>query len=109
MGDFIQAGDVATAIIGLLKAEKRRHGVYNVAAGETATIGHLLDYTREKFPELWYTLVSEGEMDVDYDPAQRTGRWGAYDISRIRRDAAWSPRPLRDSMHEYIDWLKMAG
>ena len=104
-GDFIQAGDVAAAIIGLLEAGQRRHAVYNVAAGETATIDDLLTCTREKFPSLRYVLAGAGERDVDYDPAQRTGRWGAYDISRIRQDTGWSPRPLRDSLHAYLDWL----
>ncbi len=109
IGDFIQAGDVATAIIALLKADGRRHPVYNVAAGETATIAELLDYTREKLPGLEYTLTQQDGLDVDYDPARRSGRWGAYDISRIHADTGWRPRPLRQSLHEYIDWLNGPG
>jgi len=107
VGDFIQAGDVATAIIALLRATNRQHDVYNVAAGETASVEDLLDYTRAKLPDLEFELVTGGDVDVGLDPARRTGRWGAYDISRIRQDTGWSPRPLRESMHEYIDWLQM--
>jgi UDP-glucose 4-epimerase len=109
VGDFIQAGDVATAIIALLRATNRQRDVYNVASGETASIEDLLEYTREKIPKLDYTLTGAGDFDVDYDPARRTGRWGAYDISRVHGDTGWSPRPLRESLHEYIDWLQMTG
>ena len=33
------------------------------------------------------------------------GRWGAYDISRIREACGWQPRPLKTALAEYRDWL----
>jgi hypothetical protein len=35
---------------------------------------------------------------------QRGRRWGAYDISRLAA-LGWRPRPLRDALHAYLDWL----
>jgi UDP-glucose 4-epimerase len=31
--------------------------------------------------------------------------WGAYDISRIGADTGWKPRPMREALHAYMDWL----
>lgn len=81
VGDFIHADDVADAIIALL------------ALGG------------ERIPGLRFEARESGEVDIDYDPHRRTGRWGAYDLSRIRADTGWRPRSLRESFHDYIDWL----
>ena len=37
---------------------------------------------------------------------RRKGRFGAYDIARMRGEFGWRPRPLRDAMRDYIAWLK---
>jgi hypothetical protein len=31
--------------------------------------------------------------------------WGAYDISRITVETGWRPRPVREALHAYMDWL----
>ena len=33
------------------------------------------------------------------------GMWGAYDISRIRAETGWKPRPVREALHAYMDWI----
>ena len=105
VGDFIHAEDVGTAIISLLLAPSLNYKIYNVAAGETGTIGELIDIAREKLPALRAEVGDLDNLDVDYDPTCMLGRWGAYDISKIRQDTGWEPRRLREAFHSYIDWL----
>jgi nucleoside-diphosphate-sugar epimerase len=31
--------------------------------------------------------------------------WGAYDVSRIFGDTGWKPRPMREALHAYMDWI----
>jgi nucleoside-diphosphate-sugar epimerase len=35
--------------------------------------------------------------------------WGAYDISRISADTGWRPRPVREALHAYMDWIAIEG
>jgi UDP-glucose 4-epimerase len=104
-GDFVYAGDVADAVVSLLEAGALRYPVYNVAAGVLTTIGELVDAFRVRVNALSAEEVPAGEVDVDYPPDRRYGRFGAYDIARIQRDAGWHPRPLADTVSEYLDWL----
>ena len=39
------------------------------------------------------------------DASLKDGMWGAYDISRIGADTGWKPRPMREALHAYMDWL----
>jgi len=47
--------------------------------------------------------VGEAHLALETHPAG--GRWGAYDIARIAADCGWRPRPLREALAEYRDWL----
>lgn len=105
-GDFIHAGDVATAIACLLRApEAPRHPVYNVASGRFASFGELIELVSERLPGTRFQEAAEGPFDLHQDPAQTSGRWGAYDISRLAEEFAWHPRPLRAALNAYLDWL----
>ena len=106
VGDFINAEDVGSAIVSLLRAASLQHPIYNVAAGETCTIGELIDTAREKIPRLVTEVGELDTLDIDYDPSQTHGRWGAYDIAKIRHDTGWKPRPLREAFHSYIGWVR---
>ena len=54
-------------------------------------------------------LVSApADANVVCDPDRRAGQWGAYDISRLRNELAWSPVPLRQRIQSYVDWLRNA-
>ena len=35
--------------------------------------------------------------------------WGAYDVSRIHAETGWKPRPVREALHAYIDWIRAQG
>ena len=106
VGDWIHAGDVAEALVRLLRAPKLAHPVYNIAYGELATLSDLIAYTTEAVPGTRWETVADADAEVLADARRRTGRFGAYDISRLSDELGWRPRPLRQAMHHYIDWLR---
>jgi nucleoside-diphosphate-sugar epimerase len=106
VGDYIQAEDVATGIARLLKAPMLRFGTYNIAAGETATVGDIARWAAERVPGFHAEVVPQERADIIQDPALTGGMWGAYDISRIMADTGWKPRPTREAFLAYLDWLK---
>lgn len=106
-GDYVHAGDVAGAVIALLGAASLRHPVYNIAAGELRTVGDLIEAFRRSIPTLRCEEVPDGgPVDLDQDPGLRSGRFGAYDISRIRNDTGWTPRSLEEAVGDYVAWLR---
>jgi UDP-glucose 4-epimerase len=108
VGDYVYAPDVAAAICRLLQApaEKLHHDVYNVACGKTATVEELIEYARAAAPNLKLQTAGADEAEIQVGAQQRTGRWGAYDISRAETDFGWRPRPLADALQDYIAWLR---
>ena len=105
VGDYIHAEDVARAIVALLHAPALRYSAYNVAAGATATLGELIDWAAEKAPGFHAEVAAADQADILQDDTQSDGMWGAYDISRIRAETGWQPRPVRDALHAYMDWI----
>jgi UDP-glucose 4-epimerase len=105
VGDYIHSEDVARGIIALLDAPALRYSVYNIAAGTTATIGELVAWAAEKVPGFHAQIAPPAEADILQDPTLSGGMWGAYDISRIRADTGWQPRPAREALHGYMDWI----
>ncbi len=100
-GDFLHAGDVASAILALLACDIPRHPVYNIAYGAFTTLRELADMV----PGLHWEEASPELADIAADPAFTTGRWGAYDISRLIADTGWRPRSLTEAIADYSDWL----
>ncbi len=105
VGDYIHAEDVAAAIVSLLHAPSLRYSAYNVAMGATATIGDMVRWIAEKAPGFHAEITAAEQADILQDPTLTGGMWGAYDISRIRTETGWAPRPLRDALHAYMDWI----
>ena len=105
VGDYIHAEDVARAIAALLEAPRLRHPVYNVALGETTTIGDMAGWAAEKVPGFRAEFAAPESADIVQDPLLRDGMWGAYDISRIVAETGWRPRPMREAFLAYMDWL----
>ena len=108
VGDYIHAEDVARAIVSLLRAPRLRYSAYNVACGATATIGDMVGWAAEKVPGFGAEIVPAEQADIVQDPTLRDGMWGAYDISRIRAETGWQPRPMRAAFHAYMDWIAAA-
>jgi nucleoside-diphosphate-sugar epimerase len=105
VGDYIHAEDVARAIIALLRAPTLRYSAYNIAMGTTATVGELVHWAAEKYPGFHAELTAAGDADILQDETLRDGMWGAYDIARIRAETGWQPRPVREALHAYMDWI----
>jgi UDP-glucose 4-epimerase len=108
-GDFIHAHDVATGLAALLRAPALEHAVYNVAYGEFTLIAELIDIVRQVVPELRVEVVPGADADITYDARDRLGRWGDYDISRLRDELGWRPRPIAPALHSYVAWMRENG
>ncbi len=105
LGDFIHAGDVASAILTLLQAARLEHEMFNVAYGEAATLADLVAHTAAAVPGARYEVVDEADADIVMDPQRTRGGSGAYDISRLRA-LGWLPRPLAAAIANYVTWLR---
>jgi UDP-glucose 4-epimerase len=105
VGDYIHAEDVARAIVALLHAPRLRYSAYNIACGVTASIGEMIGWAAEKVPGFGAEIVPPEQADILQDPALKDGMWGAYDISRIRGETGWKPRPMREALHAYMEWI----
>lgn len=105
VGDYIHSEDVARAIVSLLRAPRLGYSAYNVACGTAASIGDMVAWATEKVPGFGAEVVPPEEADIVADPTLRDGMWGAYDTSRIFGDTGWKPRPMREALHAYMDWI----
>ena len=105
VGDYLHAEDVAHGIMALLAAPRLKHSVYNIALGQTATIGDMIGWAAEKVAAVRAEVTSPAEADILQDSPSRDGMWGAYDISRIVAETGWRPRPMREAFHAYMDWI----
>jgi UDP-glucose 4-epimerase len=105
VGDYIHVEDVARAIVALLRAPALKYSTYNIAAGTTATLGELVRWAAEKAVGFHAEVADTSEADILQDPTLTGGMWGAYDISRIGAETGWKPRPVREALHAYMDWI----
>jgi nucleoside-diphosphate-sugar epimerase len=108
--DHVYAADVARALIGLMeKAAPFAHDAYNVAQGKAVTLEELLEAIRPSLPDLRWEQRPEAECDIVMNPHHRHGRWGAYDISRLRAETGWQPRPLEEALADYVRFVREFG
>lgn len=107
VGDWIHAADVAAALTLLLDADEARHTVYNVASGCAETLARLAALTTALVPGATWS-VDPGRANVQGDVGRSAGRWGAYDIARMRDEFGWAPQPLVQRLTEYIAWRECA-
>ena len=108
VGDYIYAPDVADAIRRLLLVPfaSLRHDTYNLAFGKAITVKDLVALVSRSVPGLRLEIAPPEAAEIKDDGMRRTGRWGAYDISRAEKDLGWKPRPLDQAMADYIAWLR---
>lgn len=105
VGDYTHAEDVASGIAALLGAPTLCYSVYNVAQGETATVGDMIGWAAEKVPGFRAEIAPAATADIVQDASLTGGMWGAYDISRIVAETGWRPRPTREAFLAYMDWI----
>jgi UDP-glucose 4-epimerase len=106
VGDYLHAEDAASGIVSLLHAPQLRYSTYNIAAGATVTTRDLVGWIAERVPGFHAKIAgSDEEADLIQDATLTGGMWGAYDISRIFAETGWKPRPTRDALHAYMDWI----
>ncbi len=106
VGDFLSSEDIAGALVALLDAAEPAASTYNIAAGELTSFQALLDAAAAAHPGVRFSVVDDDSaVDLDHDPSLRRARWNAYDISRMRGEFAWEPRPLQEQLTSYFAWL----
>ncbi len=105
VGDYIHVEDVASGVAALLRAPQLHYSAYNLACGKTASIAQLVAWAAEKVPGFHAEVVPAEQADIVQDPHLRDGMWGAYDVSRMEADTGWKPRPVREALHAYMDWI----
>jgi UDP-glucose 4-epimerase len=105
VGDYLHVEDLASGIASLLNAPSLRYSAYNIAAGTTASVADLVQWIAEKVPGFHAEITAPGDADLLQDAALADGMWGAYDISRIAAETGWRPRPTREALHAYMDWI----
>ena len=64
-----------------------------------------MDWAAEKAPGFHAEIAAAAEADIMQDATLTGGMWGAYDISRITAETGWRPRPVREALHAYMDWI----
>ncbi|MEM7122590.1 MAG: NAD(P)-dependent oxidoreductase [Pseudomonadota bacterium] len=106
VGDFIHSGDVARAIADMLDAPALNHDVYNIAYGEPVTLAGLADIVASTVPGFTWSPTTNDDATLTGNPARKSGAWGAYDITRLKGDTGWSPRPLNDAIADYVAWVR---
>ena len=106
VGDYVHSEDVAGAIVALLQAPALRYSAYNIAQGCTTTMGELVEWAAEKAPGFHAAITADSDADILQDPTLTDGMWGAYDISRITIETGWRPRPVREALHAYMQWIQ---
>ncbi len=105
-GDFVAAADVARAVVMILQTPPvaLRHPVYNIAAGALTSVAELAALIGNHVGECRLEVASDPE--ISQLPNQRTGRFAAYDIARAAADFGWTPRPLAETLADYVGWVK---
>ena len=106
VGDYVHAEDVARGIVALLRAPTLRYSAYNIAQGTATTIGELVEWAAQRAPGFHAKITANAEADILQDASLRDGMWGAYDISRITTETGWRPRPVREALHAYMQWIE---
>lgn len=51
-------------------------------------------------------VVPAAQAEITQGAGLRTGKYAAYDTARARADFGWQPRPLPETLAEYIGWLR---
>jgi nucleoside-diphosphate-sugar epimerase len=103
--DYIHAGDVGRAIAALLAGPPPRHAAYNIAEGRTTSLREVANLVARLVPGARWREAPPAEADFTAEPHPPSGRWGAYDISRLTSERGWRPRPLEAALADYRDWL----
>jgi nucleoside-diphosphate-sugar epimerase len=106
VGDYVHSEDVARGIVSLLRAPRLHYSAYNIAQGCATTIGELVEWAAQRAPGFHATVTADADADILQDPSLRDGMWGAYDISRITVETGWRPRPVREALHAYMQWIE---
>ena len=106
MRSWLETHPEGRAVAALLDCASPSHEIYNIAYGETASLRELADLVTRLVPGATWRDAEPEAAHLSLEAHSAGGRWGAYDISRLREDCGWRPRPLEEALAEYRDWLR---
>lgn len=100
-GDWISVEDVAEALLAITRTETA-NAIYNIATGRPIPLPEILGAA----PVAVEWVADDAPADADFDPGLRHGQHAWYDITAIRRDTGWVPRPIAAQIASYADWAR---
>jgi nucleoside-diphosphate-sugar epimerase len=96
--DFTYIEDAARGTVQLYQAANLPHRVYNLATGQAASIGHIIEIAKK---------YSHFPVEVEIGPGNLMQRAEALDISRAKADFAYVPEySLEMGIKKYADWIR---
>lgn len=102
--DYVYAPDIADALARMLRADSApRHTAYNVAGGRADTLADVFAAVASCFPNAELEITQDDTADIAMDPSVTGARFNAYDVSRMKDEYGWAPRPLADAARDYVE------
>ena len=102
--DWIYGTDVATAVIGLLRASSLQHDLYNVSAGTSWSAADWAERLRSAYPGFSYRVAAAGEAG---DEALATEPRSPLNIDRLLAETGFEPRfGLERALSDYLEWRR---
>jgi nucleoside-diphosphate-sugar epimerase len=103
--DWIYSRDLARGLLTLLAAERPRHKIYNVAAGERWPATEWCDRLAATHPGFAWRLAAPGETATVAAPPLRA----PMSTRRMAEEVGFSARPRLDAFADYERWLDDGG
>ena len=95
--DFTYIEDAARGTVQLYQAENPPHCVYNIATGQAASVGEVIEICK---------MYTHFPVDVSIGPGNLMDRAEALDISRAQTELGYSPQfALEEGIRIYADWI----
>lgn len=96
--DFTYIEDAALGVVLLFEADKPAHDVYNIATGQAASVGRVIELAQQYAPE---------PVEVKLGPGKIMDRCEALNIDRARAELGYEPGcDLETGIAKYAAWLK---
>ena len=103
--DLVYSRDVATGLITLLDAERTRHAVYNLSAGQVwgDTMMRWCQMLQEVYPRFEYRVAAEGETaSITYSDQERS----LMDMGRMINEFGFRPREQSAVWADFAEWVR---
>jgi UDP-glucose 4-epimerase len=98
--DFVYVGDVASATVKALGVSgETKFDVFNIGTGRETSVNELAAKIND---------ITAANIDFQYVPKDSDERF-VFDIGKAQRVLGYQPRPLDDTLNEFVQSLKSGG